>query len=117
MPYPMTKKESKMQTLYVDEQKYVNWFFGTESMRKWGNVLWEELSEYGKFKITTLDIWEMCEDIPPNAILNRPKWWAEDNFLADEDNMPEDFWNIYEFELVRKGTLGYPTKKELKHES
>tara|TARA_R100001510_G_scaffold12792_1_gene9966 strand:- start:5676 stop:5987 length:312 start_codon:yes stop_codon:yes gene_type:complete len=102
-----------METLFVDEEKYIDWFFGTESMRKWGNTLWEELSAHGKFEITVLDIWEMCEDIPANAILNRPKWWAEDNYLSDEDNMPLDFWETYDFELVRKGTLGYPTKEEL----
>jgi len=102
-----------MKKLFVDEQKYVDWFFGTESMQKWGNTLWEELSDYGRFEITVLDIWEMCEDIPPNAVLNRPKWWDEMNYLADEDNMPNDFWETHEFELVREGTLGYPTKEEL----
>ena len=106
-----------MKTLYVDEEKFVDWFFGTEDKRTWGYEIWEQLSSYGKYKIDVQDLWDRCEDIPANAVLNRPKWWAEDNFLADEDNTPDDFWNTYDFELVRKGTLGYPTLKELKHDS
>lgn len=108
-----------MKTLYVDEQKFVDWFFGDEDKRTWGYEVWEQLSSYGKYKIDVQDLWDRCEDIPANAILNRPKWWAENNYLDDvpKDNMPDDFWDTFDFELVRKGTLGYPTEKELANDS
>ena len=57
-----------MKTLYVDEQKYVDWFFGTENKREWGYTVWEELSTNGKYEIDVQDLWDMCEDIPANAV-------------------------------------------------
>jgi len=102
-----------MKELFVDEEKYVDWFFGNESMQNWGDTVQENLSTYGYFKIDVEDLWDMCEDIPAKVVINRPKWWSKDSYLGDEDNMPNDFWKTHVFKLVREGTFGYPTKEEL----
>ena len=108
MPYPMIKKESKMQILYVDRKKFLNWYFSCdEDFRRVGEEAYDYLCDGREYSITLEDLFESRADTPTGLIKN----WDivgckhDDDYIGDlyhEGLLPKDFWKRYDIELEEK---------------